>query len=94
MLGVLGRLNAGRTLRMLGALEKAAEQIFDFIPYTALFNVTGQPAMSVPLYWNSQNLPVGIQIVGRYADESTLFNLAAQLEQARPWRDRHPPIFA
>lgn len=94
MLRVLGRLNAGRTLRMLGALEKAAEQIFDFIPYTALFNVTGQPAMSVPLYWNSQNLPVGIQIVGRYADESTLFNLAAQLEQARPWRDRHPPIFA
>jgi len=93
-LALLGRLGAGRTLRKLGALEKAAEKIFDFIPYTPMFNVTGQPAMSVPLYWNSENLPVGIQIVGRYADEATLFNLAGQLEEARPWKDRRPPVFA
>lgn len=82
-----------RTLQRIGALEKAAEKIFDFIPYTPMFNVTGQPAMSLPLYWNSENLPVGVQIVGRYADEATLFNLAAQLDQALPWKDRHPPIF-
>ena len=93
MLRVLGRLGAGRTLRRLSALEKAAEQIFDFIPYTALFNVTGQPAMSVPLHWNSEKLPVGVQFVGRYGDEATLFNLAGQLEQALPWKDRHPPLF-
>lgn len=93
-LALLGRLGAGRALRKLGALEKAAEKIFDFIPYTPMFNVTGQPAMSVPLYWNSENLPVGIQIVGRYADEATLFNLAGQLEEARPWKDRRPPVFA
>ena len=93
LLSTLGRLGAGRTLRRIGALEKAAEKIFDFIPYTPMFNVTGQPAMSLPLYWNSENLPVGVQIVGRYADEATLFNLAAQLEQALPWKDRHPPIF-
>jgi len=93
-LGILGRLGAGRTLRKLGALEKAAEKIFDFIPYTAMFNVTGQPAMSVPLYWNSESLPIGVQIVARYADEATLFNLAGQLEEARPWRDRRPPVFA
>jgi amidase len=92
-LKVLGRMNAGRTLRKLGVLEKAAGQIFDFIPYTPLFNVTGQPAMSLPLHWNAENLPIGVQVVGRYADEATLFNLASQLEQALPWKDRHPPLY-
>lgn len=92
-LKMLGRMNAGRTLRKLGVLEKAAGQIFDFIPYTPLFNVTGQPAMSLPLHWNAENLPIGVQIVGRYADEATLFNLASQLEKALPWKDRHPPLY-
>jgi amidase len=78
-LKLLGRMNAGRTLKKLGVLEKAAGQIFDFIPYTPLFNVTGQPAMSLPLHWNADNLPIGVQIVGKYADEATLFNLASQL---------------
>ena len=63
-----------------------------FVPFTPLCNATGQPAMSVPLYWNEQNLPIGIQFAGRYGDEATLFRLAAQLEKARPWAKRVPPV--
>jgi len=65
-----------------------------FVPYTPLNNITGQPAMSVPLYWNEQNLPIGSHFVGRYGDEATLFRLAAQLETARPWANRRPSVFA
>jgi len=94
VLKVLGRMRATPILRMLRALEKTADKIFDVIPWPPLFNATGQPAMSVPLYWNADDLPIGIHVVGRYGDEATLFRLAAQLEEARPWRDRWPLISA
>ena len=94
LMKILGRLRAGNVLRLIGALEKSAEQVFDAIPYTPLFNVSGQPAMSVPLYWNAQNLPIGVHFVGRFGDEATLFRIAAQLEQARPWKHRRPPVSA
>jgi len=66
----------------------------DFIPFTPFCNFTGQPAMSVPLFWNDDNLPIGTQFAGRFGDEATLFRLAAQLEAARPWAHRHPPVSA
>ena len=57
-------------------------------------NITGNPAMSVPLWWNTSGLPIGAHFLGRYGDEATLFRLAGQLESARPWSQRIPPVAA
>jgi len=91
---LLGRLNAGGLINALSGIDVLAEHVFEFTPYTPLFNVTGQPAMSVPLYFNDEGLPIGMQFVGRYGDEATLFRLASQLEKAMPWSVRVPPICA
>ncbi len=63
-----------------------------FNPWNPIANVTGQPAVSLPLSWTADGLPIGSLIFGRFADEATLFRLAAQLEAARPWADRWPPV--
>ena len=63
-----------------------------FTPFTPLVNVTGQPALSLPLHWSDDELPIGVQLIGRPFAEATLLRLAAQLEQARPWADRRPPV--
>jgi Asp-tRNA(Asn)/Glu-tRNA(Gln) amidotransferase A subunit family amidase len=64
-----------------------------FSPYTRLANCTGQPSMSVPLYWSAANLPIGTMFTARFGDEATLFRLAGQLERARPWWGRRPAVF-
>jgi amidase len=64
-----------------------------FTPFTAVYNVSGQPAVNVPLHWNAQGLPIGVMLAGRMGEEGTLISLSAQLEQARPWGHRHPPLW-
>jgi amidase len=65
-----------------------------WVPFTPVFNVTGQPAISLPLHESADGLPVGVQFAGPPAGEEMLLSLAAQLEQARPWAERRPPVFA
>ncbi|MEM7537516.1 MAG: amidase [Chloroflexota bacterium] len=74
------------------ALKKISKGPMSATPNTMLFNLTGQPAMSIPLWWSPEGLPVGTQWVGRFGDESTLFRLAAQLEEAQPWFNQRPII--
>lgn len=76
-----------------GGFNTAARSI-PFAAYAAPFNVTGQPAMSVPLYWNENALPIGVQLVAAPYCEDVLVRVAAQLERARPWADRRPPVHA
>jgi amidase len=66
----------------------------EFTPYTAVFNITGQPAISLPLFHGDDDLPLGVQLAGRPADEATVLSLAAQLESARPWAERRPELAA
>ncbi len=64
-----------------------------FTPWTALYNLSGQPAVSVPLYWSADGLPIGVMLAGQMGAEGTLISLSAQLEAARPWKDKHPPLW-
>jgi amidase len=74
---------------------RAAERGGQTVQYPAVVaNITGHPAMSVPLWWNDDGLPIGVHFLGRFGDEATLIRLASQLEEARPWRWRVPPISA
>jgi len=91
-LRILGLIGSGRLVKMIGLLDEVARHAFDFTPWTPVFNVTGQPAMSVPLHWNQDGLPIGIHFVGHFGAEATLFRLAKQLERAQPWFDRLPEI--
>jgi Asp-tRNA(Asn)/Glu-tRNA(Gln) amidotransferase A subunit family amidase len=79
---------------MLDDFDEYWRRVFHFSPFTVWFNITGQPAMALPLGRSADGRPVSVQLVGRYGDEATLFRLAAQLEQARPWLGRKPPLAA
>jgi amidase len=93
LIRLLGSVDGGGIMKAIGIIKPLAAQTFEFIPWTPVFNVTGQPAMSVPLEWSSDKLPVGMHFVGKFGDEATLFNLAGQLEEAKPWADAVPPGF-
>ncbi len=86
---------------MLGEIKADAEvpdltayflEAFRLSAFTAQYNLTGQPAMSIPLHLSPLGLPIGAQFVGRYGEEETLLSLAGQLEMALPWASRHPPV--
>lgn len=85
-----GHLAPKAVLRADATLEQASAESFGFMPWTAIFNVTGQPSMSVPLCTSSDGLPMGMMFTGRLGDEATLLRLAGQLEQARPWAGKLP----
>jgi amidase len=90
---VVNALGLGVILKVLGLVDQMAETSFSKVPFTQLANLTGQPAMSVPLHWTMDGLPVGVHFMAAFGEEAMLFRLAAQLEKARPWFDKHAPLW-
>lgn len=85
-------LNAGKLLLKSGVVDQMTRENLRWVPFTQLANLTGTPAMSVPLHWTESNLPLGVQFNGPVGGEPTLFQLAGQLERARPWFDKTPDL--
>jgi amidase len=87
-------LRLGELDTMSQDLSHIAPTLRRYMPATSMFNMSGQPAMSVPLAWNTAGLPIGLMFAARFGDEATLFRLAAQLEAERPWKAKRPPVCA
>jgi amidase len=89
---LISGLRLGKLLKISGIVDTLAEANLAKTPFTQLANLTGLPAMSVPLCWSGDGLPIGIQFIAKFGCENILFRLAAQLEKARPWFDHVPVV--
>ncbi len=87
---VVHRIHAGKLMLKTGIIEQMIEENLGWVPYTQMANLTGRPAINVPIYWTDDGLPLGVQFNGALGSDGALLQLAAQLEQARPWADRFP----
>jgi amidase len=92
LMKITNALNLGKLIRLSGIADKLAIESLAKTPYTQLANVTGLPAMSMPLNWTADGLPCGVQFIAPFGDEATLFRLAGQLERSQPWFDRRPVL--
>ncbi len=91
-LKIINSMNMGKLLKATGITDIMATKGLSKMPFTQLANLTGQPAMSVPLHWSKDGLPCGVQFIGRFGEESLLFQLAGQLERAQPWFHKRPNL--
>ena len=87
-----GGVEPGRLRRLDLSDAGGADKPLGLATFTGHYNLSGQPAISLPLHWSEEGLPVGVQLIAAYGREDLLFRLAGQLEEARPWSDRRPPI--
>ncbi|MEK6805843.1 MAG: amidase [Pseudomonadota bacterium] len=89
---ILLTLGLSRVILKSGMIEQMVRENLKWVPFTQLGNLTGTPAMSVPLHWTASGLPLGVQFVAAHGGEGLLFRLAGQLERAKPWFDKRPPV--
>lgn len=89
---VLHKVHGGRVMRATGMIDQLVDENLGWVPYTQLANITGRPAISVPTYRTAAGLPLGIQLSGQLGDDGLLLQVAAQLEQAKPWAEHWPTL--
>ena len=89
---VVSKVRAGKVLNASGVMDQLISDNLGWVPYTQLANLTGRPAISVPLHWTDSGLPLGVQFVGPLASDGLLLRLAAQLEEAQPWFERYAEL--
>jgi len=94
LMKAVNALGLGVIFKVSGLVDQMAEASLSKTPFTQLANLTGQPAMSVPLHWTPDGLPVGVHFMAPFGEEAALFRLAAQLEKVRPWFDKRAPVWA